>query len=300
MLGMFTVDIKNLSKQYNDGNQALKNVNIKISQGEFLGLLGRNGAGKTTLIEILSSLTQKSSGKIIINGVDLEQNRELAKSYIGVVPQEFNLSIFEKVLQILINQAGYFGINKKKAKEKALHLLEQLGLLGKKDSTVSSLSGGMKRRLMIARALIHDPQIIFFDEPTAGVDVEVRRKIWNIMKSLNEDGKTIILTSHYFEEVENLCNTIAILGEGKIIKYGKTTELLSQANTQSYLIEGIGITLDMLKNFSPQLISKDKIEIMIDTTNTLSDALQILINQNINIKNVYMKGNKLEEFFLNA
>ena len=234
---MLALNIKRLSKTYKNGLKALKNIDLEVKKGQFLALLGKNGAGKTTFVEILSYLTRKTSGEVFVKGKNLDQDPTLIKSFIGIVPQEFNLAIFESVIQILLTQAGYFGIDKKTAFKRAKKLLIELDLWEKRDQSVIKLSGGMKRRLMIARSLIHNPDIIFFDEPTAGVDIQVRKKIWNIMRELNKQGKTIILTTHYFEEAEKLCNTLAIIDKGKMMMHGSLRSILSKYNSQKYIIE---------------------------------------------------------------
>ena len=208
---MLALQVKQLCKIYSNGVEALKGINLDVNQGDFIGLLGPNGAGKSTTISIINSLTRKTSGDVFINGHDLETQPSLAKSQIGVVPQEFNFGIFEKIKQIVMNQAGYYGIDRQESAKRAEKYLKLLELWGKRDEPARNLSGGMKRRLMIARALMHEPQVLILDEPTAGVDVEIRRSMWHLLQELNAAGKTIILTTHYLEEAESLCNRIAII-----------------------------------------------------------------------------------------
>ena len=295
---MLALDIRELSKTYQNGYQALKGINLEVKKGQFLALLGKNGAGKTTFVEILSCLTQKTSGKVFVQGKDLDENDILIKSFIGIVPQEFNLAIFETITQILVTQAGYFGIERNVAFKRAKKLLIQLDLWGKRDQPVVSLSGGMKRRLMVARALIHNPDIIFFDEPTAGVDVQVRRKIWNIMKDLNKLGKTVILTTHYFEEAERLCNTLAIISKGKIVTYGSLRGILSKCHSQKYIIELEDKKKSIIKTDNIAYLSSKRLEVTIDQENTLTKIIENILAQGGKINNIQPKDTKLEEFFL--
>lgn len=214
----FALQIENLVKTYAGGVTALKGISLNVEKGDFFALLGPNGAGKSTTIGILSSLVNKTSGKIQIFDANIDTNLAKAKAYIGVVPQEFNFNVFERVDQIVINQGGYYGMDRKIATESALKYLQQLGLYEKRKESAGKLSGGMKRRLMIARALIHSPKILILDEPTAGVDIELRRSLWEFLQKLNASGITVILTTHYLEEAENLCRNIAIIDEGKIVE----------------------------------------------------------------------------------
>ncbi len=297
---MYSIEISKLTKTYQNGHQALKDINLNIKKGQFLALLGKNGAGKTTFVEILASLTKKSSGKVLINGKNLDFDIAHIKFEVGIVPQEFNISIFEKVINILITQAGYFGINSNIATKRAKKLLKNLDLWEKRDQAVITLSGGMKRRLMIARALMHEPDIIFLDEPTAGVDAEVRQKIWQIMKDLNNQGKTIILTTHYFEEAEKLCDSLAIISKGKIVINDSINEIFRQCPKQKYQIEIDNY--DSLKINNSQIVKiSDKIfEISIDQNNSLSDSIAFIVNQGCKIQRIYPKNNRLEELFLNS
>ncbi len=214
---MLALDIRNLKKTYAQGVEALKGINLSVNEGEFIGLLGPNGAGKSTIIGILNSLVIKSSGKVKVFGNDLDTDSSSLKSCIGTVPQEFNFSIFEKVKSIVVNQGGYFGMPYCLANERAEEYLKKLHLWDKRNVISRSLSGGMKRRLMIARALVHRPRMLILDEPTAGVDIEIRRSMWDFLKELNAAGTTIILTTHYLEEAEDLCDRIAIINNGSII-----------------------------------------------------------------------------------
>lgn len=223
------VSVSNLRKQYpNGGVEALRGINLEVAQGDFFALLGPNGAGKTTLIGILSNLVYKTSGTAAIFGHDVTTDASKAKTFIGLVPQEFNFNIFEKVLDIVVDQAGFYGIPRKEALANAEPLLKELGLWEKRSEPSQKLSGGMKRRLMIARALIHKPQLLILDEPTAGVDVELRRSMWSFLRKMNTEGVTIILTTHYLEEAEQLCRTVAVINKGEILIHEPMKKLLER------------------------------------------------------------------------
>ncbi len=233
--------IKDVSKVYSTGTEALKAVSLTISEGDFFALLGPNGAGKTTLIGILTGLTNKTSGTIEVFGASIDSDLERAKTYIGLVPQEFNFNIFEKVIDIIITQAGYYGIHRSVASKDAEVILKELGLWEKRNDKAMTLSGGMKRRLMIARALIHHPRLLILDEPTAGVDVELRRSMWEFLKKMNANGTTIILTTHYLEEAEALCRNVAIINKGDIVVNEPTVSLIRKHGNKS--LEDIFIEL---------------------------------------------------------
>lgn len=296
---MFSIEIQELSKTYKNGHQALKEINLKVKKGQFLALLGKNGAGKTTFVEILSSLTKKSTGKVIMDGKDLDDKDEAVKLKIGIVPQEINLSVFEKVMQVLITQAGYFGIGVDVAIKRAKKHLKELDLWEKRNQVVMTLSGGMKRRLMIARALMHEPEIIFFDEPTAGVDAEVRQKIWKIMQDLNSEGKTIILTTHYFDEAERLCDSLAIISKGKIIINDSLRKILNQCPKQKYLVEIESEKKFIIRDKAISKISDFLFEISVDLENSLSNSIKSILSNGGKIINIQPKNNRLEELFLN-
>ncbi len=215
-MSMNAISIKGLRKTYSTGTQALKGVDLTIEDGDFFALLGPNGAGKTTIISIVTSLTRKTSGEVKVFGTSIDEDPDKAKTYIGLVPQEFNFNIFEKVIDIVTTQAGYYGIPRKEALERADEILKELGLWDKRNTMAQQLSGGMKRRLMIARALIHKPRLLILDEPTAGVDIEMRLGMWNFLRRMNEEGTTIILTTHYLEEAEQLCRNVAIINKGEV------------------------------------------------------------------------------------
>lgn len=233
--------ITGLRKVYTTGTEALRGVSLSIEEGDFFALLGPNGAGKTTLIGILAGLTNKTSGEVTVFDASIDTQRELAKTYIGLVPQEFNFNIFEKVIDIITTQAGYYGITSMQALQDAESILKELGLWEKRNDKAMSLSGGMKRRLMIARALIHHPRLLILDEPTAGVDVELRRSMWEFMKKMNEAGTTIILTTHYLEEAERLCRNVAIINRGDILVNEPTADLLHRHGDKK--LEDIFVTL---------------------------------------------------------
>ncbi len=241
------IKIENLHKVYATGTEALKGVSLTVPRGEFFALLGANGAGKTTMIGITAGLTLKTSGTVEVCGFSTDTDPDKAKTFIGLVPQEFNFNIFEKVMDIVVNQAGYYGITRTAALPKAEEILKQLGLWEKRDSPAQTLSGGMKRRLMIARALIHEPQVLLLDEPTAGVDVELRRGMWDFLKKLNAEGVTIVLTTHYIEEAEQLSRQVAIISKGEIIANESTQGLIKKHGNkklEDIFLELIGDTSD--------------------------------------------------------
>lgn len=294
--------ISNLKKTYANGFRALKGVDLVVPQGEFFALLGANGAGKSTMIGIISSLFPKTEGQVEIFGVDLYKNPTLAKSYLGVVPQEFNFNQFETCIDILITQAGYYGIAKSEALPRAKFLLEQLGLWDKKDTKSRALSGGMKRRLMIARALMHKPKLLILDEPTAGVDIELRRSMWEFMQRINqEEQTTIILTTHYLEEAEQLCKNIAILNHGEILINTDMKSLLTQLSFETFLFD-LKDPIDTLPNFhdipNAVLIDDKTLQITLSQSQTLNDVFIQLEAFDIQILSMRNKANRLEELFM--
>jgi ABC-2 type transport system ATP-binding protein len=233
---MQALEVRNLVKQYRNGVQALKGIDLNVAQGDFFALLGPNGAGKSTLIGICTSLVNKTSGSLKVFGHDLDTELEAAKACIGVVPQELNLNQFETCETIVVNQAGFYGIPRRLAHERAEKYLNQLSLWDKRHKMARTLSGGMKRRLMIARALMHEPRLLILDEPTAGVDIEIRRSMWDFLRELNEGGTTIILTTHYLEEAETLCRNIAIIDRGRIAEADRMDRLLLKLHTESFVL----------------------------------------------------------------
>lgn len=298
---MLALQLKNLKKNYATGVEALKGINLEVRKGEFMGLLGPNGAGKSTTISIINSLTLKTSGEVFINGYDLDKNPSLAKLQIGVVPQEFNFGIFEKVKHIVINQAGYYGIPRHIAKKRAQKYLSLLDLWNKSDVPTRELSGGMKRRLMIARALMHEPDVLILDEPTAGVDVEIRRSMWELLRELNHAGKTIILTTHYLEEAENLCDRIAIIHRGEIIQDTSKKQLLSLLNVETLILDLIHPLHDELplhKDFHIQKIDSMTLEVEFNKAQPLNDLFSFLNLHHILVASMRNRANRLEELFL--
>ena len=297
---MYALELKNVQKTYENGFQALKGIDLSVLKGSFFGLLGANGAGKSTAINIISRLIPHTSGKIIINGFDLDKQVYQAKASIGIVPQEFNLPLFETVEEILINSAGYHGISRKKALSKANWLLTELGLESKKNNIIYELSGGMKRRLMIARSLMHQPELLILDEPSAGVDVEIRHSIWHFLKTINKAGTSIILTTHYLEEAEQLCDEVAIIHHGKIVEQASIDELLKTPAKQTYVIHTLDYyprTLELTTGFIKQ-ITDNSFEIDIINQQNLNSLFLELHQKNIVIQSVAPKTNRLEALFM--
>lgn len=297
---MHALEIKQLSKTYSNGVEALKGIDLTVNTGDFFALLGANGAGKSTTIGLITSLVNKTSGNIKIYGFDLDAYPEKAKSCLGLVPQEVNLNIFENCEQILLNQAGYYGISRKKALPRAEALLEQLGLWDKRRSIVRHLSGGMKRRLMIARALIHQPKLLILDEPTAGVDIEIRHSMWDFLARTNAEGTTIILTTHYLEEAEQLCKNIAIIDKGQIIKNTSMKALLQTLRHQTFIFNTEN-PIDYLPDIHPfnvTPIDPTTFELRVDNNFSLNEVFAVLTKQGIKIHSMRNKTNRLEELFM--
>ncbi len=294
--------VQNLSKTYDNGFSALKNVTLTVPQGGFFALLGPNGAGKSTMIGIISSLFKPTTGSVHIFGTDLLENPSVAKQYLGVVPQEFNFNQFEKVEDILITQAGYFGIPAKEAKPRAQRLLTALGLWDKRDSMSRELSGGMKRRLMIARALIHKPKLLILDEPTAGVDIELRRSMWEFMQQINvEENTTIILTTHYLEEAEQLCKRIAILDHGEIRINTEMKDLLAQLSVETFVFDmGTPLEHQIQLTGVTEVVQPDNLTLEVTLTEgeSLNGVFEQLSEQGITIASMRNKSNRLEELFM--
>lgn len=292
--------VKDLTKVYNNGFKALKGINLSVQQGDFFALLGPNGAGKSTTLGILSGLVQKTSGTAEVMGFDVNTEAFSARRYLGVVPQEFNFNQFEKVYDILIAQAGYFGLTHSQVKDEAEKLLKELDLWEHRNKQSRMLSGGMKRRLMIARALIHKPKVLILDEPTAGVDIEIRRSMWEFMQELNNQGTTIILTTHYLEEAEQLCRNIAIIDEGEIIKSTSVRNLLTQLNTEVFILD-LNTTLPdnvSLEGFDYKRIAEDGLEITVNRGQSINHIFAMLTEQNIEVRSMRTKSNRLEELFV--
>jgi ABC-2 type transport system ATP-binding protein len=298
------LSIKDLRKTYKDEDvvvEALKGIDLEVEQGDFFSLLGPNGAGKTTAINIITSLVNKTSGKVKVFGKDIDKDLEEVKSVIGVTPQEFNFNIFDKVWDILIWQAGYYGIDKKTAAKRAEKYLKQLGLWDKKDSVARTLSGGLKRRLMIARALIHKPKLIILDEPTAGVDIETRISMWKFIRELNEKGTTIILTTHYLEEAENLCRNIAIIDKGKIVEKTSTKNLLKTLDKETFIfdLDKELKKLPKLKGYELKIIDEKTLEVEILGKQNLNNLFEYFKKSKIEIISMRRKTARLEELFMN-
>jgi ABC-2 type transport system ATP-binding protein len=297
---MLALSLKNLTKTYKNGVQALKGINLDVEEGDFFALLGPNGAGKTTAIGIVTSLVNKSGGKVEVFGHDTDSELELAKSCIGLVPQEINFNQFEAVETILVNQAGFYGIPRQLARERTEKYLRQLQLWDKRRSMARSLSGGMKRRLMIARALVHEPKLLILDEPTAGVDIENRRSMWEFLSETNARGTTIILTTHYLEEAEHLCRHIAIIDEGQIIEHDRMSNVIRKLQTETFVFNlrnGIAAA-PPLPAYEVKLVDDHTLEIEVDREQNLNDIFARLSEGGIEVLSMRNKVNRLEDFFM--
>ncbi len=296
---MQALTISGLTKTYRGGVQALKGVDLNVAEGDFFALLGPNGAGKSTSIGIISSLVNPSSGDVKVFGYDLHTQKELAKSCIGLVPQEFNFNQFETVLQIVVNQAGYYGVPRQVAIERAEKYLSQLDLWEKRNARARELSGGMKRRLMIARALMHEPKMLILDEPTAGVDIEIRRSMWRFLEEINNQGITIILTTHYLEEAEMLCRNIAIIDKGQIVENTSMKALLSKLNMETFVLDVQGETQQLkLEGFENRLLDPTTLEVDVAKSDGLNPVFSQLTEQGIQVMSMRNKANRLEELFV--
>jgi len=291
--------ISQLSKTYEGGFVALKGIDLDVAQGDFFALLGPNGAGKSTTIGIICSLVRKTGGSVSIFGYDIDQDFSTAKQYVGVVPQEFNFNQFEKPIDILVAQAGYFGIKADLALQRAEKYLRQLGLWEKRNDLSRNLSGGMKRRLMIARALIHEPKLLVLDEPTAGVDIELRRSMWEFLREINAQGTTIILTTHYLEEAESLCRNIAIIDHGSIVQNTSIKALLKQLNRETFVLDTAKCltTAPVLEGYSVSLVDSHSIEVEVHKNQSINQVFASLNEQNIDVISMRNKTNRLEELF---
>lgn len=296
---MYALEIKGLTKVYNNGVQALKGINLTVEKGDFYALLGHNGAGKSTTIGIVSSLVNKSEGEVKVLGFDLDSQLSDLKKQIGLVPQEFNFNIFETVEDILVNQAGYYGVPRQLAKERAKKWLKQLDLWDKRHEQSRQLSGGMKRRLMIARALMHDPQLLILDEPTAGVDIELRRTMWQFLVELNKEGKTIILTTHYLEEAEMLCRNIGIIQEGTLIVNTSMKSLLAKLDSEIIVLDLSPTESQInIEGYDATKIDSQTLEVEVKREQGLNDLFIQLSQQNISVLSMRNKTNRLEELFV--
>ena len=302
----YALEISALAKTYKGGFQALKGIDLTVSQGDFFALLGPNGAGKSTSIGVITSLVNKTGGQVKVFGYDIDTDLEKAKSFIGLVPQEFNFSQFEPLINILVNQAGYYGVSKTVAIERAEKYLRQLELWDKRDEPARSLSGGMKRRLMIARALMHEPKMLILDEPTAGVDIELRRSMWDFLRELNQQGITIILTTHYLEEAEMLCRNIAIIDGGEIVEDTSMKKLLAQLDTETFVFDiKAGKSISELEQFAEQsstiayrVVDDHTLEVDLNKSQNLNQAFEQLIAANIEVLSMRNKSNRLEALFV--
>lgn len=297
---MNALEIENLHKTYKNGNHALRGVSLEVQEGDFFALLGPNGAGKSTAIGIVCGLVNKSSGKVSIfeNNIDTSSNE--ARTHIGLVPQEFNFNIFEPVGEILINQAGYYGINRHDATKRAEKYLRKLELWDRRHDMAKELSGGMKRRLMIARALVHKPRLLILDEPTAGVDIEIRHSMWEFMHEINAEGTTIILTTHYLEEAESLCDNIAIIDEGITIEQTSMRKLLDQLHKETFVLY-LNRAVDELPdcgNYTARLVDNNTIEVDVEHTQSLNELYKNLSSCNIDVVSMRNKTNRLEQLFI--
>lgn len=296
------ISIQNLAKTYANGFEALKGISLEVQEGDFFALLGPNGAGKSTTIGVISTLVNKTSGSVEVFGKNVDTHVYETKLDFGVVPQEVNFSQFEKVRDIVMTQAGYYGLQRKIAAERCEKYLRKLGLWEKRDERSRSLSGGMKRRLMIARALVHEPRLLILDEPTAGVDIELRRSMWEFLSDINNNGTTIILTTHYLEEAEQLCRNIAIIDEGQIVENTSMRKLLNELDSQVYILETTsqipsGFDLE-LKNASMEIVDKGCVEVTVSGGLSVNDVFALLSEAGIKIDSMRNKTNRLEQLFL--
>jgi ABC-2 type transport system ATP-binding protein len=299
---MKALSIRGLRKVYKGGVEALKGIDLDVNQGDFFALLGPNGAGKSTTIGIISSLVNKTAGSVSVFGYDLDTQLVALKRHIGLVPQEFNFNQFETVQQIVVNQAGYYGVPRDVAKQRSQQYLTQLGLWDKRNSPARALSGGMKRRLMIARALLHEPKLLILDEPTAGVDIELRRSMWDYLEQINKQGITIILTTHYLEEAESLCRNIAIIDQGRIIENTSIKRLLATLNMETFVLDLDPNSVNAeitLQDFQWRQVDEHSLEVDVQKSKGLNSVFAQLSKQNIQVLSMRNKANRLEELFVN-
>lgn len=298
---MNALTLSGLEKTYAPDMRALKGIDLTVAEGDFFALLGPNGAGKSTAIGIICSLVNKSAGSVQVFDYDIDKQTEAAKACIGLVPQEFNFNVFEPVLPTVLNVAGYNGIERKEAMRRAEHYLKQLDLWDKRKSPARELSGGMKRRLMIARALIHEPRLLILDEPTAGVDLEIRRSMWAFLKELNEQhGTTIILTTHYLEEAEALCRNVAIIDRGEIVEQGAVSQLLSRSMLETFVLDTLGHPTEPpeLGPFTLRVRDAEHLEVDVPKGESINTLFQRLSEAGIQVSSLRNKSNRLEEFFM--
>mgnify|MGYP003626242001 CR=1 FL=1 len=293
--------IENLTKEYGSGLKALKGISLEVQQGDFFALLGPNGAGKSTTIGIICSLVSKTSGRVAVYGTDIDVDFAGAKKNIGIVPQEFNFNMFEKAFDIVVNQAGYYGMPRELAVQRAEKYLRELGLWDKRDVPSRMMSGGMKRRLMIARALVHQPRLLILDEPTAGVDIEMRRSMWDFLKKLNREGTTIILTTHYLEEAEALCRNIAIINHGEIVEHTSIRDLLRRLHREVFIFDAVDALPEsvVVDGFSVRRVDDNTLEIEVEKGQHINEVFAGLNRANIRISSMRNRANRLEEMFVN-
>ncbi|MEQ5400781.1 MULTISPECIES: ABC transporter ATP-binding protein [unclassified Providencia] len=296
----YALELSQLTKTYPGGVRALRGIDLSVENGDFYALLGPNGAGKSTTIGIISSLVNKTSGSVKVFGYDLEKQVVQAKQQLGLVPQEFNFNPFETVLQIVLNQAGYYGVTRSVAVERAEQYLTQLDLWEKRNERARNLSGGMKRRLMIARALMHQPKLLILDEPTAGVDIELRRSMWTFLKNLNAQGTTIILTTHYLEEAEMLCRNIGIIQHGELVENTSMKQLLSQLESETFIFDLMPKSpVPQLLGYESRLIDTSTLEVDVKREQGLNSVFSQFSEQGVQILSMRNKANRLEELFVN-
>lgn len=297
---MQALQIDNLCKTYRNGYQALRGISLEVAEGDFFALLGPNGAGKSTAIGIISSLVNKTAGEVRVFGYDLDREPGMVKSCIGLVPQEFNFNVFEPVVEIVVNQAGYYGIPRREAFKRAEASLRQLDLWDKRGEQARSLSGGMKRRLMIARALVHGPRLLILDEPTAGVDIEIRRSMWTFLRRINEEGTTIILTTHYLEEAESLCRNIAIINHGEIAERAEMKALLRRAHTETFVLDlrdALAVAPE-IPGYAITRLNSTTLEVCVKRDTGLERLFCELQGQGIGVMSMRNKQNRLEQLFI--
>jgi ABC-2 type transport system ATP-binding protein len=293
--------IENLTKEYGSGLKALKGISLEVQQGDFFALLGPNGAGKSTTIGIICSLVSKTSGRVSVYGTDIDVDFAGAKKNIGIVPQEFNFNMFETAFDIIVNQAGYYGMHRELAVQRAEKYLRELGLWEKRNVPSRMMSGGMKRRLMIARALVHQPRLLILDEPTAGVDIEMRRSMWDFLKKLNSEGTTIILTTHYLEEAEALCRNIAIINHGEIVEHTSIRDLLRRLQREVFIFDTVDTVPEsvLVDGFTVRRVDDNTLEIEVEKGQHINEVFAGLNQANIRISSMRNRANRLEEMFVN-
>ena len=297
---MKALSLRGLRKTYRNGHQALCGIDLDVDEGDFFALLGPNGAGKSTAIGIICSLVNKTAGEVRVFGHDLDREPAAVKSHIGLVPQEFNFNQFEPVAEIVVNQAGYYGIARREAYRRAEVSLKQLDLWDKRDAQARELSGGMKRRLMIARALVHEPRLLILDEPTAGVDIEIRRSMWEFLRDINARGTTIILTTHYLEEAESLCRHIAIINRGRIAERARMSHLLRQLHTETFVLDVRDALddIDSIPGFAVELVDSTTLEVAVTRDAGLGALFAVLNERGIEVVSLRNKQNRLEQLFI--